>query len=100
MHSLIGRMKCPWPIGERVSVLTDDGATLTYDVYQPLDVHLSGGTVLAIYQLLAMFPVLTLLNLFKQRTSLWYYVLVFATQVNLSTFAHLYIMHKGKATDV
>jgi hypothetical protein len=43
MHSLIGRKKCPWPIGERVSLLLDDGATLTYDVYQPLDVHSSGG---------------------------------------------------------
>ncbi|EFX78964.1 hypothetical protein DAPPUDRAFT_305023 [Daphnia pulex] len=45
MHSLIGRKKCPWPIGERVSLLLDDGATLTYDVYQPLDVHSSGEDV-------------------------------------------------------
>lgn len=44
MHSLIGRKKCPWPIGERVSLLLDDGATLTYDVYQPLAVHSSGGS--------------------------------------------------------
>lgn len=55
MHSLIGRMKCPWPIGERVSVLTDDGATLTYDVYQPLDVHSSGGS-LTIFQICPNFP--------------------------------------------
>lgn len=46
MHSLIGRMKCPWPIGERISVIAEDGATLTYDVYQPLDVHTFGGQLL------------------------------------------------------
>jgi abhydrolase domain-containing protein 2 len=45
LHSLIGRMKCPWPIGERISILVDDGSTLTYDVYQPLDAHSSGEDV-------------------------------------------------------
>ena len=45
LHSLIGRMKCPWPIGERTSVQLSDGATLTYDMYQPLDLHTSGGTL-------------------------------------------------------
>jgi len=41
LHSLIGRMKCPWPIGERISFLLPDGATLTYDMYKPLDTHAS-----------------------------------------------------------
>lgn len=45
MHSIIGRKKCPWPIGERVSLLLEDGATLTYDVYQPLESHQSAGDV-------------------------------------------------------
>jgi len=43
LHSLIGRKKCPWPIGERVALILSDGGTLTYDVYQPLDIHASGG---------------------------------------------------------
>jgi len=45
LHSLIGRMKCPWPIGERISFLLPDGATLTYDMYKPLDSHASGEDV-------------------------------------------------------
>ena len=36
-------MKCPWPIGERISFLLPDGATLTYDMYKPLDTHASEG---------------------------------------------------------
>uniref|UniRef100_A0A224XDK5 Putative abhydrolase domain-containing protein 2-like isoform x2 n=1 Tax=Panstrongylus lignarius TaxID=156445 RepID=A0A224XDK5_9HEMI len=36
VHSIIGRVKCPLPIGERIEVLLSDGSTLTYDVYQPL----------------------------------------------------------------
>jgi abhydrolase domain-containing protein 2 len=37
LHSVIGRVKCPWPIGERVFLTLQDGTTLTYDMYQPLD---------------------------------------------------------------
>ncbi|XP_060536563.1 abhydrolase domain-containing protein 2 [Cylas formicarius] len=37
LHSVIGRVKCPWPIGERVFLTLQDGTTLTYDLYQPLD---------------------------------------------------------------
>ncbi|KAF5301125.1 hypothetical protein FQR65_LT08955 [Abscondita terminalis] len=37
LHSLIGRLHCRWPIGERVYLLLQDGTTLTYDIYQPLD---------------------------------------------------------------
>ncbi|KDR10438.1 abhydrolase domain-containing protein 2 [Zootermopsis nevadensis] len=37
IHSIIGRVRCPWPIGERCYVSLCDGTTLTYDVYQPLD---------------------------------------------------------------
>ncbi|XP_063229980.1 abhydrolase domain-containing protein 2 [Bacillus rossius redtenbacheri] len=37
VHSIIGRVRCPWPLGERCELLLGDGTTLTYDVYQPLD---------------------------------------------------------------
>ncbi|XP_046403066.1 abhydrolase domain-containing protein 2 [Ischnura elegans] len=41
VHSIIGRVKCPWPLGERVYLSLKDGATLTYDLYQPLDTSMS-----------------------------------------------------------
>ncbi|KAJ9585237.1 hypothetical protein L9F63_002937, partial [Diploptera punctata] len=37
IHSIIGRVRCPWPIGERCYLNLHDGTTLTYDLYQPLD---------------------------------------------------------------
>ncbi|XP_043288096.1 abhydrolase domain-containing protein 2 [Venturia canescens] len=40
VHSIIGRVRCPWPIGERVVIPLPDETTLTYDLYQPLtNVH-------------------------------------------------------------
>ncbi|XP_075152720.1 abhydrolase domain-containing protein 2 isoform X1 [Haematobia irritans] len=36
LHSIVGRVKCPWPLGERVYLSLEDGSTLTYDLYQPL----------------------------------------------------------------
>lgn len=36
VHSIIGRVRCPWPIGERVYIGLADETTLTYDLYQPL----------------------------------------------------------------
>ncbi|XP_020279159.1 abhydrolase domain-containing protein 2 [Pseudomyrmex gracilis] len=36
VHSVIGRVRCPWPIGERVYIRLADETTLTYDLYQPL----------------------------------------------------------------
>uniref|UniRef100_A0A2M3ZDX9 Putative alpha/beta hydrolase n=1 Tax=Anopheles braziliensis TaxID=58242 RepID=A0A2M3ZDX9_9DIPT len=36
IHSIVGRVKCPWPLGERVYLSLMDGSTLTYDLYQPL----------------------------------------------------------------
>lgn len=36
IHSIVGRVKCPWPLGERVYLSLSDGSTLTYDLYQPL----------------------------------------------------------------
>ncbi|XP_017885127.1 abhydrolase domain-containing protein 2 isoform X2 [Ceratina calcarata] len=36
VHSIIGRVRCPWPIGERVYIALPDETTLTYDLYQPL----------------------------------------------------------------
>lgn len=32
----MGRVKCPWPLGERVYIALTDGSTLTYDLYQPI----------------------------------------------------------------
>lgn len=37
IHSIIGRVRCPWPIGERCYLELRDGTTLTYDLYEPLD---------------------------------------------------------------
>lgn len=39
IHSIVGRVKCPWPLGERVYLSLADGSTLTYDLYQPLNEH-------------------------------------------------------------
>jgi abhydrolase domain-containing protein 2 len=39
LQSLIGRVKCPWPLGERVYLKLHDGSTLTYDLYQPIAHH-------------------------------------------------------------
>nr|XP_033330169.1 abhydrolase domain-containing protein 2 isoform X2 [Megalopta genalis] len=36
VHSIIGRVRCPWPIGGRVYIGLPDDTTLTYDLYQPL----------------------------------------------------------------
>ncbi|KAJ8941654.1 hypothetical protein NQ314_010299 [Rhamnusium bicolor] len=48
LHSVIGRVKCPWPIGERVFLNLDDGTTLTYDMYQPLDTSFQDDMSIAI----------------------------------------------------
>lgn len=39
VHSVIGRVRCPWPIGERNVLVLQDGATLTYDLYQPIQLY-------------------------------------------------------------
>jgi len=36
-HSIVGRVKCPWPSGDRIYLTLDDNSTLTYDLYQPLN---------------------------------------------------------------
>uniref|UniRef100_A0A6M2E0Q7 Putative monoacylglycerol lipase abhd2 n=1 Tax=Xenopsylla cheopis TaxID=163159 RepID=A0A6M2E0Q7_XENCH len=36
VHSIVGRVKCPLPLGERVYLSLSDGSTLTYDLYKPL----------------------------------------------------------------
>lgn len=36
VHSIIGRVRCPWPIGARISLILPDKSTLTYDLYEPL----------------------------------------------------------------
>ena len=42
IHSIVGRVKCPWPLGERVYLALTDGSTLTYDLYQPLITTVEG----------------------------------------------------------
>ncbi|XP_075219349.1 abhydrolase domain-containing protein 2 isoform X2 [Lycorma delicatula] len=44
VHSIIGRVRCPWPIGERTYLSLSDGTTLTYDLYQPIDQSHDGYT--------------------------------------------------------
>ncbi|GAB0097292.1 Abhydrolase domain-containing protein 2 [Sergentomyia squamirostris] len=39
IHSIVGRVKCPWPLGERIYLKLADNSTLTYDLYQPLIEH-------------------------------------------------------------
>lgn len=39
LHSIVGRVRCPWPLGERVYLTLADGSTLTFDLYQPLNEH-------------------------------------------------------------
>lgn len=39
VHSVIGRVRCPWPIGERNVLALQDGSTLTYDLYQPIQMY-------------------------------------------------------------
>lgn len=48
LHSLIGRVRCPWPIGERVFLNLQDGTTLTYDLYQPMDTNFQDDITVAI----------------------------------------------------
>ncbi|KAG5896442.1 hypothetical protein JTB14_022521 [Gonioctena quinquepunctata] len=48
LHSIIGRVKCPWPIGERVFITLTDGTTVTYDVYQPIDTSFQDDISIAI----------------------------------------------------
>ncbi|XP_049817466.1 abhydrolase domain-containing protein 2 [Aethina tumida] len=48
LHSVIGRVRCPWPIGERVMLNLKDGTTLTYDLYQPLDTNFPDDISIAI----------------------------------------------------
>ncbi|CAG9829128.1 unnamed protein product [Diabrotica balteata] len=48
LHSIIGRVKCPWPTGERVFLTLQDGTTLTYDMYQPIDTHFPDDVSIAI----------------------------------------------------
>lgn len=36
LHSLIGRVRCPWPIGARISLTLPCKSTLTYDIYEPV----------------------------------------------------------------
>ncbi|XP_050675606.1 abhydrolase domain-containing protein 2 isoform X2 [Leptidea sinapis] len=44
LHSLIGRVRCPWPIGARISLLLPDRSTLTYDLYEPVGTEHEGHT--------------------------------------------------------
>ncbi|KAJ1526855.1 hypothetical protein ONE63_008413 [Megalurothrips usitatus] len=48
VHSILGRLKCPWPIGERCFLHLPDGSTLTYDLYQPLNQTFEDDVTLAV----------------------------------------------------
>ncbi|CAH1114503.1 unnamed protein product [Psylliodes chrysocephalus] len=48
LHSIIGRVKCPWPIGERVFITVPDGSTVTFDIYQPIDTSFQDDVSIAI----------------------------------------------------
>ena len=43
IYGKMGRMNTPFPKGERKRVVMDDGATMSYDVFEPLKEHESGG---------------------------------------------------------
>uniref|UniRef100_U5EYZ0 Putative conserved secreted protein n=1 Tax=Corethrella appendiculata TaxID=1370023 RepID=U5EYZ0_9DIPT len=48
IHSIIGRVKCPWPLGERCYLSLGDGSTLTYDLYQPIHTNVEDDITVAI----------------------------------------------------
>ncbi|CAG9858994.1 unnamed protein product [Phyllotreta striolata] len=48
LHSIIGRVKCPWPTGERVFITVNDGTTVTFDIYQPIDTSFQDDVSIAI----------------------------------------------------
>ncbi|KAF6201406.1 hypothetical protein GE061_005854 [Apolygus lucorum] len=48
LHSVFGRMKSPWPRGERCEILLEDGSTLTYDVYQRLSKDKGNVTIMIV----------------------------------------------------
>ncbi|XP_018329052.1 abhydrolase domain-containing protein 2 [Agrilus planipennis] len=48
IHSIIGRVRCPWPLGERVYLTLRDGTTLTFDMYQPLENSFEDDVTIAI----------------------------------------------------
>jgi len=37
LHSVVGRVRCPWPLGERIYLSLVDGSTLSYDLYQAIN---------------------------------------------------------------
>ncbi|XP_062603861.1 monoacylglycerol lipase ABHD2-like [Saccostrea cucullata] len=43
IYAKLGRVQSPYPKGERCSVLMSDGATMTYDVFEPHKAHPSNG---------------------------------------------------------
>ena len=42
MYGKYGRIKSPFPKGERHYIKLDDGATMTYDVFEPFVSHPKG----------------------------------------------------------
>jgi hypothetical protein len=42
----ISRLHCPLVDGKRQSFKAPDGATVTYDIYQPIEEHSGGGEIL------------------------------------------------------
>lgn len=43
IYAKLGRVKSPYPQGERISVRMSDGATMTFDVFEPHKPHPTEG---------------------------------------------------------
>ena len=46
VYAKMGRVNTPLPKGERFNILMHDGATVTFDVFEPLKSHPTAGTFL------------------------------------------------------
>lgn len=43
IYGKLGRVKSPYPLGKRISVKMSDGATMTFDVFEPHKPHPTEG---------------------------------------------------------
>jgi hypothetical protein len=63
----ISRLHCPLVDGKRQSFKAPDGATVTYDIYQPIEEHSGGGEIV----FSKIVPVKDLVNFGKFFVSVW-----------------------------
>ena len=50
IYAKLGRVQSPYPHGERQNIVMPDGATMTFDIFEPLESHPSKG----LFQLIDM----------------------------------------------